>query len=156
MKDSGAFEKIQKYVADGGIVYGGSAGSIIFGKDINVCSYMDANEVNLKDTSGFNSLFGFSFTAHYTNKSKEKHTIATESLTQYSNQEPVIALPEEDSLYTDGTVVKIVGTRPWYVFNKGNRTMFNPGIEYTKDNFIKLVMNNQPVLNKDCDTYNQY
>ena len=141
LKDSGAFEKIKQYTDNGGIVYGGSAGAIIFGKDIDSVSYMDPNDVELQDTRGFNSLFGFSLTAHYTNKSEEKHKQATEYLTQYSVQEPIIALPEEDSLYTDGAIVKIVGTRPWYIFNKGKNIRLNPGVEYKKDDFINIVNN---------------
>ena len=141
LKDSGAFEKIKQYTDNGGIVYGGSAGAVIFGKDIESVSYMDLNNVGLKDTHGFNSLFGFSFTAHYTNQSEEKHKKATEYLTKYSVQEPISALPEEDSLYTDGTIVKVVGTRPWYIFNKGKNIQLNPGVEYKRDNFINLVKN---------------
>ncbi len=141
LKDSGAFERIKEYTANGGLVYGGSAGAAIFGKDIEAISYMDTNNVELKDTRGFNSLFGFSLTAHYTNQDAEHHKKATEYLTQYSMHEPVIALPEEDSLYTDGKVVKIVGTRPWYIFNKGQNKQIDPGIEYTTTNFINIVKN---------------
>lgn len=139
LKDSGAFERIKQYVDNGGLVYGGSAGAIIFGKDINSCLYQDENAVGLKDTSGFNSLFGFSFTAHYTNQDAEQTKKATEYLTKYSITEPVIALPEEDSLYTDDETVKIVGTKPWYIFNNGNKKQLEPDIEYSKDDFINIV-----------------
>ena len=139
LKDSGAFEKIKQYTDNGGIVYGGSAGAAIFGKDINSIFYMDTNNVDLKDTSGFNSLFGFSLTVHYTNQSEENHKQATEYITKYSMHEPIIALPEEDSLYTDGKIVKIVGTRPWYIFNKGKNQQLPPSPEYTRDEFINIV-----------------
>ena len=102
---------------------------------------MDENDVGLEDARGFNSLFGFSLTAHYTNQSEEDHKKATEYLTRYSMQAPIIALPEEDSLYTDGKIVKLVGTRPWYIFNKGNSRQLNPSIEYTRDDFINIVNN---------------
>ena len=139
LKDSGAFERIKQYVDNGGLVYGGSAGAIIFSKDIDVCLYMDTNDVELKDTNGFDLLFGFSFTAHYTNQNPEKHIKAVDYLTKYSDKEPVIALPEEDSLYTDGKVVKIVGTKPWYIFNRGDNKQLNPDVEYTKNEFINIV-----------------
>ena len=139
LKDSGAFEKIKKHTENGGLVYGGSAGAVIFGKDINSVAYMDTNDVALKNTSGFNLLFGFSFTAHYTNQSETNHRKATKYLTKYSMHEPVIALPEEDSLYTDWNTVKIVGTRPWYIFHNGNKKQINPDTEYTKDEFISIV-----------------
>ena len=139
LKDSGAVAHIKKYLDNGGVVYGGSAGSIILGKDINVCKYMDENKVELKDTSGFDLLFGFSFTAHYTSHGEERTAKETEYLTKYSMREPVIALPEEDGLYTNGKIVKIVGTKPWYIFNKGVHKSLAPGIEFTKNDFINIV-----------------
>ena len=152
LKDSGAVAHIKKYLDNGGVVYGGSAGSIILGKDIDVCKYMDENKVELKDTSGFDLLFGFSFTAHYTNKNEERTKIATDYLTKYSMREPVIALPEEDSLYTDGKIVKIVGLRPWYIFNKGGHKSLAPGIEFTKNDFINIVnQNTKTPVNKSIE-----
>ena len=139
LKDSGAFQQIQEYLANGGVVYGGSAGAIIFGKDIDTCLYMDTNDLGLGDTEGFNMLFGCSVTAHYTNADTTQTQIATDYLAQYSHKEPVVALPEENSLYTDGNIVKVVGSRPWYVFNDGVAKQFEPNTEYTKDEFIKII-----------------
>ena len=139
LKDSSAFQQIKEYLDNGGVVYGGSAGAIIFGKDIDACLYMDTNDLNFGDTGGFDMLFGYSFTAHYTNQHAEKHKVATEYLTQYSHKEPVVALPEEDALYTDGNIIKVVGTRPWYVFNGGTKKQFEPNTEYTKDEFISIT-----------------
>ena len=141
LKDSGVFDRIKKYIDNGGIVYGCSAGAIIFGKNIDSCLYMDPNDVELSDTKGFNSIFDFSFTAHYTNKNEEKTKKATDYLLQYSEKEPVIALPEEDSLYVNGNKIKIIGTRPWYVFNHGNKKHFEPNSEYFKEDFINVVDN---------------
>ena len=53
LKECGAFEKIKEYLNNGGVVFGGSAGAIIFGKDLEACRLDDVNEVNLSDTSGF-------------------------------------------------------------------------------------------------------
>lgn len=139
LKDSGAFQQIKEYLNNGGVVYGGSAGAIIFGKDIDACLYMDTNDLNLGDTSGFDMLFGCSLTAHYTNQNAEQTQIATDYLNQYSYQEPIIALPEEDSLYTNGNIIKVVGARPWYVFNGGVKKQFRPNAEYTKDEFISII-----------------
>lgn len=61
---------------------------------------MDRNDVNLKDTKGFDILKGKSIFAHYTNSRTEKiHKKYTDYLTLYSiNNETVIALPEEDTI----------------------------------------------------------
>ena len=121
IKDSGAFNKINEYIHNDGIVYGGSAGAIIFGYDINSCLAMDANDVNLEDTKGFNSINGKSIFAHYTNEhTEEAHTKFKNYLTDYSlNNEDVIALPEEDTIFIDGDQITIIGDRPYYVFEKG-------------------------------------
>ena len=49
LKVSGTFNKIREYINNDGIVYGGSAGAIIFGYDINSCLAMDENNVNLEE-----------------------------------------------------------------------------------------------------------
>ena len=49
LKISGAFEKIKEYLNGEGVVFGGSAGAIIFGKDLEACRLDDINEVHLKD-----------------------------------------------------------------------------------------------------------
>ena len=54
LKKSGAYEKISQYIHNNGIVFGGSAGAIIFGKDLESCILADSNDVNLQDINGFN------------------------------------------------------------------------------------------------------
>ena len=49
----GRLKELRKYINNDGIIYGGSAGAIIFGYDIDSCLSMDANDVNLEDTKGF-------------------------------------------------------------------------------------------------------
>ena len=139
LKESPAFEWLKNYLQTGGVIYGCSAGSIIFGHDIDSCLYMDENEVALKDVNGLDSIFGFSFTAHYTNKNEEKTKKATDYLIEYSKKTPVLALPEEDSLYINDDLVKVIGTRPYYMFNQGMHTEFQPEIEYTVQEFQKLT-----------------
>lgn len=121
IKDSGSFEKIKNYITNGGIVYGGSAGVIIFGYDINSCLAMDANDVNLEDTKGFNALDGKSIFAHYTNeKTSEVHDKYKQYLSSYSsNKEEVVALPEEDTIFIDDDKITIIGNRPYFIFDNG-------------------------------------
>ena len=121
IKDSGSFEKIKDYITNDGIVYGGSAGAIIFGYDINSCLAMDANDVNLEDTKGFNVLDGKSIFAHYTNeKTSEVHDKYKQYLSSYSsNKEEVVALPEEDTIFIDDNKITIIGNRPYFVFDNG-------------------------------------
>ena len=121
IKDSGAFEKIQDYLNNDGIIYGGSAGAIIFGYDINSCLVMDPNNVNLDDTKGFNILEGKSIFAHYTNEyTEETHEKFKNYLSNYTmNNEDVIALPEEDTIFVDNDDISIIGDRSYYLFSDG-------------------------------------
>lgn len=126
LKDSGAFDILSEYIKNNGIIYGCSAGAIIFGKDIECSIYMDPNDVELKDTKGFNTLDGFSFVAHYTNESKEQTKIATDYLLNYSkDKEAIYALPEEDTIYINGDEKEIIGTKNYYIFKNGKRLVKN-------------------------------
>ena len=138
IKDSGAFEKIKDYINNDGIVYGGSAGAIIFGYDIDSCLIMDPNDVNLIDTKGFDVLDGKSIFAHYTSEhTQEAHIKFKNYLAEYSlNKEDVIAIPEEDTIFVNGDEITIIGGRPYYEFNKGNEILCDNALP---KNMIKTV-----------------
>ena len=59
---------LEKYLKNGGFVYGGSAGAIIFGKSIETSSHADKNIVGLTELSGLNMLNGFDVWCHYNPK----------------------------------------------------------------------------------------
>ena len=136
IKDSGAFSKINEYINNDGIVYGGSAGAIIFGYDINSCLAMYTNDVNLLDTKGFNVLNGKSLFAHYTNEHTEEDYIKYKNyLLNYSlNNEDVIALSEEDTIFVNGDKNIIIGDKPYYVFENGLEIIKKQ--DNVKDDFI--------------------
>ena len=60
LRTSGAFERIKEYLNSEGVIFGGSAGAIIFGKDLEACRLDDINEVNLDEINGFDILNGTS------------------------------------------------------------------------------------------------
>ncbi|GEM_PF-120080 len=121
MKDSGAFAKMEEYIRNDGVVMGGSAGAIIFGKDIMTAIAMDPNDVALEDTAGFNALDDCSIFPHYTNEwTPEAHVRFTEFIEKYtSEKEAVYALPEEDTIFINGDQVQVIGDRPYYFFEGG-------------------------------------
>lgn len=124
LKKSGAFEKIKKYLSEeDGIAYGGSAGAIIFGKDLDSCNTDDENEVGLIDNTGFDMINGYSLLCHYTNRDEEKTKISKEYLLELSKKKPIYALPEEDTIYINDDNIIIVGTRPYYEFREGKMYM---------------------------------
>lgn len=119
LKASGAFEKIQKYIKNDGVIFGGSAGAIIFGESLESCKLDDTNEVALKDISGFDILGGISLLCHYTNRTPEKDNESKEYLLELSKQMKIIALPEEDTIFINGNRIEMIGTRPYYCFENG-------------------------------------
>ena len=126
LKVSGAFEKIKKYLLEeDGIVYGGSAGAIIFGKDLDSCNTDDENEVGLEDNSGFEMLNGYSLLCHYTSRDAERTELSKKYLLELSKTKPVYAIPEEDTIYVNDGVIQFLGDRPYYEFVTGELTVKN-------------------------------
>lgn len=130
IKTTNTFNKLKKYLQNDGIIYGGSAGAVIFGKHINIIKAIDNNDVGIKDTSGFNYLNGMSLFVHYTNyKSKyteEENKKLTKKYTEFivnytKNNEKVIALPEEDTVFFDGKHIRVIGELPYYIFENGKK-----------------------------------
>ena len=120
LKISGAFDRIKKYLLeDDGIVYGGSAGAIIFGKDLDSCNTDDENEVGLVDNSGFNMINGYSLLCHYTSREPERTELSKNYLLELSKKKTIYAIPEEDTIYVEDGKVEFIGTRPYYEFNNG-------------------------------------
>ncbi|MBR5178786.1 MAG: C-GCAxxG-C-C family protein [Lachnospiraceae bacterium] len=134
LKDSGAFSKLGEYIRNNGIVFGGSAGAIIFGKDILTAMAMDPNDVGLEDTAGFDVLGGKSIFAHYESGwSAEEKTRYTQFIKEYSKtHEAVIAIPEEDTVFIDGDKVQVIGDRPYYIYENGQVTEFSGPVKRTK------------------------
>lgn len=123
LKISGAFEKIQKYLLeDDGIVYGGSAGAIIFGKDLDSCNTDDENEVGLVDNTGFNMINGYSLLCHYTSRESEKTELSRNYLIELSKIKPIYAIPEEDTIYVSNGSISVIGSRNYYEFVDGEET----------------------------------
>ena len=126
LKLSGAYEKIKKYLLEeDGIVYGGSAGAIIFGKDLDSCNTDDENEVGLEDNSGFEMLNGYSLLCHYTSRDAERTELSKKYLLELSKTKPVYAIPEEDTIYVNDGVFQFLGDRPYYEFVNGELTVKN-------------------------------
>ena len=119
LKKCGAFEKISEYINNDGIVFGGSAGAIIFGKDLEACKLADANEVSLQDINGFDVLNGISILCHYTNGTPEKDEESRQYLLELSQHRTSVALPEEVTLFVGDNCVEVIGDLPYYLFENG-------------------------------------
>ncbi len=119
LKKSGNYGKIKEYLENDGIVYGGSAGAIIFGKDLDSCITDDENKVGLEDSTGFNMINGYSLLCHFGSRDPKRTEITANYLKELSKIKPVYAIPEEDSIYVHDGVVEFIGYNPYYEFNNG-------------------------------------
>ncbi len=120
LKTSGAFDKIRNYLQEeNSIVYGGSAGAIIFGRDLDSCNTDDENAVGLTDHTGFNMLMGWSLLCHYTSRDAARTELSRNYLLKLSETKPVYAIPEEDTILVEDDRITFLGSRPYYEFMNG-------------------------------------
>ena len=122
IKRAGMFGAIRTYLREGGVAFGGSAGAIIFGEDLESCALDDSNEAGLKDTGGFDVLGGVSFLCHFTNRTPEHDRRSEAYLLEISDRRKTYALPEEDTLFLNGTELEEIVDRPYYIFENGKKT----------------------------------
>ena len=114
--------KIQEYLKNQGVIFGASAGAIIFGNDINSCLLEDENLVNLKNYKGFNYLNNYSILCHLNKKNFQKNK---NYLNQYSQKNNTIYLPEDNVIFITDKKVKLLGNKKYMIFKKGKNYLHN-------------------------------
>ncbi len=117
------FDKlIKRYYKSGGIIYGGSAGAIILGRDIQTAGFggdADRNQVGLTDFDGLNLVSGYSIQCHYS-------TYDDDELINYSKKKKikVIALPDDTGLMITGKSMKVIGEGSAVLFDNKSRIVY--------------------------------
>lgn len=143
LKETQAFENLKEYIANGGLIMGGSAGALIFGECIDTClkdelvikSCNDENKVELKDTKGFNCISGFSILPHY-KKLPEQYIDTQKRVNKLLKQGyKLVCLPEETSLWINGNQITIVGQKSAEVFDGKNKKIIQPDEEVFSEKF---------------------
>lgn len=112
-----------QFLNSGKPVYGGSAGAIIFGKNIETARFgtdADSNDVGLRDLSGFNLINNYSIQCHYTPDQDGE-------LVTFSKSQPVIALSERSGILVDNGKLKVIGFESAYVFKNRKKSEFKVG-----------------------------
>jgi dipeptidase E len=121
LKSTGFISVLRRFIERGGIVYGGSAGAIILGRDIMTAAHLDANEVGLQDTTGLDLLDGYAVWCHYQPADDARiHAYIARSAF------PVIALSEQAGLLVEDGRVTALGTGPTFVFQVRARHEYEP------------------------------
>jgi len=108
LKVSNFIETLQSFIESGKVVYGGSAGAIILGKDIQTASLgtdSDVNDVGLEDFSGLNLINGYAIHCHYKdNQYAELKDFAEKKCLN------IFLLPEDAGLFVDGDTIEHIGS----------------------------------------------
>ena len=115
LKKNGNDRKINDYLINGGIVFGGSAGAIIFGKTTKTCLQED-DKLNYNETEGFNLCGGCSILCHLKKKSFKRNR---DFLKNLSKTEKIIFLPEEDVIEIGDKKIRFYGKKKFLYFSKG-------------------------------------
>ncbi len=116
LKDNNNFQKIRNYLINGGIIFGSSAGAIIFGNDIDSCLLDDNKLFVNQDTSGFNYLNNYSLLCHYNPTSLEKRK---SYLSEYSLKYKTIYLPEDTVIYINDNGVSLIDNSIYVIIKNG-------------------------------------
>lgn len=127
IRDSKFDKKLLDYYQSGKVVYGGSAGAIIWGRDIHTSSIgydSDKNIVGLRDTRGINALSGLDIQCHYRPSQLKVHKEFVEK-----TGESVIAIPEESALLVENGRLKVIGTKPVFLISSKCAKKYTPGTE---------------------------
>ena len=102
--NNGLDKKIREFILNGGIVYGGSAGAMILGKDIR--TFEHENDKNYINCQGLNLLKDASISCHYSDIKDEELLIVANKI-----KSNILALPEESGIIFDGVgdIIEKVG-----------------------------------------------
>ena len=114
VKEAQFDKKLDRYIKDGGVVYGGSAGAIIIGKDIGTAKFggdADKNKVRLRNFRSMDLARELSIQCHYT-KAYEKQILEYVK----KNGMDVVSLPKETGLHIHKNKIRVIGTKPAYLF----------------------------------------
>lgn len=114
---SGFDHDLKAYADAGGLIYGGSAGAVVLGKDIRTVSHTDHNLVNLIEVNGLNLIQDHSVWPHY--RSAQDHLI--EEFVR-AHQRPVLAIPERSGIIAESGRLRVVGFEPSYRFDHEGKT----------------------------------
>ena len=139
LKETSAFENLREYINNDGLVMGGSAGALIFGKSIDTCLKdelfvrgNDENLVGLKDTTGFDVIRDCSLFVHYKKKPEEYEKSDMKVKKLLGQGHKLICLPEETSVCLFENKMFLIGSKPAEIYlNKIKEVSFphNGGTE---------------------------
>jgi dipeptidase E len=103
-------------------VYGGSAGAILLGRDIDTARHVDPNTPALTDTSGLDLALGYAIWCHYREDDAPR---VRDHVRETGNE--VIALSERSGLIRDGNTMRVAGYEPATLFGPSGDLILDVG-----------------------------
>jgi len=102
VKEAGFDDVIKKFIEDGKVYIGISAGSIIIGPNIEIAGIGDKNDVNLKDLNGL-KIIDKAISPHFCDKEREE----VEKFKKKVDY-PIITLTDKQALLIEGDKERII------------------------------------------------
>lgn len=125
LKDSKFIETLRKFIEEGKIVYGISAGAIILTKNILTANPLDENKVELVNLDGMNLLGEMDIFCHY----EEKYDKEIFKIIEKENIK-IMGLPEGTGIFLENFSKRIIGSNSAFLFSrKGNKKELKTGKE---------------------------
>ena len=110
--ESGFDHHLVEYCSHSGVIYGGSAGAALLGKDIRTVNHIDHNHIGLTETKGLNLANNQAVWVHYQPQDDE---LIYEYQGKYNQS--VLALSERSGVVLDNSRMYSAGFDPAYRFD---------------------------------------
>jgi dipeptidase E len=114
--DSGFSGRLKEYAEGGGIIYGGSAGAVVLGKDIRTVSHVDCNLIGLAEVNCLNLANDYAIWPHY-------HPGEDKLIEEFVriHWQPVLAISERSGIVIESGRMRTAGFEPAYRFDHRGR-----------------------------------
>jgi len=112
---------LREFVADGGVLYGGSAGAILCGSTIETTP--DENRAKIVDKRGLGLLPTVDIWCHYD---------SPDAVSQYVSDtgRTVVAIPERSGVSVTESCARVVGHESISMFRNGSESTYTPGEQF--------------------------
>ncbi len=122
LRRSGAANSLAAYAHAGNAIYGGSAGAIVLGCDIDTARHSDTNQVALQDTTGLDLASGYAVWCHYrTDQAPLVRAWFRET------DRRVLCLSERTGIVREGDDLHVAGFDPVFRVDQDGVTEFRSG-----------------------------
>ncbi len=117
LQESGFERYLKAYAQRGKAVYGGSAGAVVFGRDIRTVNHLDRNDVGLTETKGLDLAEGHAIWVHY---QPHDDSLIDAYVRQY--RQPILAISERSGIVIEKAGIRRVGFEPAYRFDRRGKS----------------------------------